>query len=54
MNSTDIIAIKREMRERQKARRAVALEALDAGINDALVRHGTALLGDRPPGIVSA
>jgi 5-formyltetrahydrofolate cyclo-ligase len=54
MNSTDIIAIKREMRERQKARRAAALEVLGARINDDLVRHGTALLGDRPPGVVSA
>ena len=54
MNSTEIIAIKRELRERQKARRAAALEALGAGINDDLVRHGTALLGDRSPGVVSA
>ena len=54
MNSPDIIAIKRELRERQKARRAVALEAIGARINDDLVRHGTALLGDRPPGVVSA
>jgi 5-formyltetrahydrofolate cyclo-ligase len=54
MNSTDIIAIKREMRERQKARRAAALEALGARINDDLVRQGTALLGERAPGVVSA
>ena len=54
MNSTDIIAIKREMRERQKERRAVALEAIGARINDDLVRHGTALLGDQPAGVVSA
>jgi 5-formyltetrahydrofolate cyclo-ligase len=52
--STDIIAIKREMRVRQKARRAAMLEALGARINDDLVRHGTALLGDRPPRVVSA
>lgn len=50
----DIIAIKRELRERQKARRAAALEAIGARINDDLVLHGTALLGDRPPGVVSA
>jgi 5-formyltetrahydrofolate cyclo-ligase len=54
MNSTDIIAIKRELRERQKARRAVALEAIGARIHDDLISHGTALLGDRPPGIASA
>jgi 5-formyltetrahydrofolate cyclo-ligase len=54
MNSTDIIAIKREMRERQKARRAAALEVLGARINDDLVRQGTALLGERAPGVVSA
>lgn len=52
--STDIIAIKRALREQQKARRAAALAALGPGLNDDLVRHGTALLGDRPPGIVSA
>ena len=50
----DIIAIKREMRDRQKARRAVALEAIGARINDDLVRHGTTLLSDRPAGVVSA
>lgn len=52
--TSDIIAIKREMRERQKARRAAALEALGARINDDLVRQGTALLGERAPGVVSA
>jgi 5-formyltetrahydrofolate cyclo-ligase len=50
----DIIAIKRELRERQKARRAAALEALGPGINDDLIRHGAALLGERPSGVVSA
>lgn len=54
MNSTDIIAIKRELREQQKVRRAAALEALGSGINDGLVRHGTMLLGERSPGIISA
>ena len=54
MNSTDIIAIKRELREQQKARRAAALEALGSGINDGLVRHGMMLLGERSPGIISA
>jgi 5-formyltetrahydrofolate cyclo-ligase len=52
--TSDIIAIKRDLRERQKSRRAVALEAIGARINDDLVRHGVALLGDRPPGVVSA
>jgi 5-formyltetrahydrofolate cyclo-ligase len=52
--ASDTLAIKREMRERQKVRRAVALEAIGARINDDLVQHGTALLGERPPGIVSA
>jgi 5-formyltetrahydrofolate cyclo-ligase len=52
--TSDIIAIKREMRERQKARRAAALEVLGARINDDLVRQGTALLGERAPGVVSA
>jgi 5-formyltetrahydrofolate cyclo-ligase len=52
--STDIIAEKRALRERQKARRAAALEAIGASIQDDLVRHGVALLGDRPAGVVSA
>ena len=54
MNSIDITAIKRELREQQKARRAAALEALGSGINDGLVRHGMMLLGERSPGIISA
>lgn len=52
--STDIITLKRALRERQKARRAEALAALGTGVNDGLVRHGIALLADRPPGVVSA
>jgi 5-formyltetrahydrofolate cyclo-ligase len=51
--STDVVTLKREMRERQKERRAAALAALGPGVNDDLVRHGTTLLGDRPPGVIS-
>jgi 5-formyltetrahydrofolate cyclo-ligase len=50
----DITALKHELRERQKARREAALAALGPAINDALVEHGTALLGGRPSGVVSA
>ena len=49
----EILADKRTLRERQKARREVALAALGASVNEGLVHHGMALLGDRPPGIVS-
>ncbi|MFN3743322.1 MAG: 5-formyltetrahydrofolate cyclo-ligase [Hyphomicrobiaceae bacterium] len=49
----DIVALKRALRERQKARRAAALAELGAAVNEGLVRHGMALLGDRPPGVVS-
>lgn len=54
MNSTDTTTHKRTLREQQKARRAEALKALGAAVNEGLVRNGTALLGERPPGIVSA
>lgn len=49
----DILAVKRELREHQKVVRAKALAALGARLNEGLVRHGMALLGERPPGIVS-
>ncbi len=49
----DIVALKRTLRDRQKSRREVTLAALGAGVNEGLVRHGVALLGERPPGIVS-
>lgn len=48
-----IVAIKRGLRERQKARRAEALERGGTRLNDDLVREGVALLGSRPSGIVS-
>lgn len=50
---SNIVAIKRELRDRQKARREAALAALGASINDDLVREGVALLGDRSLGVVS-
>jgi len=49
----DLLALKRTLRERQKARRAAALAEFGARINEGLIRHGMALLGDRPPGVVS-
>jgi 5-formyltetrahydrofolate cyclo-ligase len=49
----DVVALKRALRERQKARRAAALAELGAAVSEGLVRHGMALLGDRPPGVVS-
>jgi 5-formyltetrahydrofolate cyclo-ligase len=49
----DVLALKRALRERQKARREAALAALGSGVNEGLVRHGVALLGDRPSGVVS-
>ncbi len=49
----DIVAVKRTLRERQKARRAAALAELGASVTEGLVRHGMALLGDRPHGVVS-
>lgn len=51
--SPDILALKRELRERQKAKRAAALAALGTRVNEGLVQHGMALLGERPPGVVS-
>lgn len=54
MNSNDITTLKRVLREQQKARRAAALATLGAAVNEGLVRHGTALLGDREPSVVSA
>ncbi len=51
---TEIVTLKRALREQQKARRVAALAGLGAAVNEGLVRHGTALLGDRPPGVVSA
>ena len=48
-----IVATKRGLRERQKARRAKALESGGTHLNDDLVREGVALLGSRPSGIVS-
>ncbi len=53
-SATDITALKRALREQQKERRTAALAALGRSVTDGLVRHGTALLGDRPPGVVSA
>lgn len=49
----ETIALKRALREQQKARRAEALSALGASVNEGLVKHGMALLGDREPGYVS-
>lgn len=49
----EAIALKRVLREQQKARRAHALSAIGAGINEGFVKHGMALLGERPPGVVS-
>ena len=51
--SVDILAVKRGLREHQKAQRAKALAEIGAGVNEGLVKHGMALLGERPPGIVS-
>jgi 5-formyltetrahydrofolate cyclo-ligase len=50
----DILAIKRGLRERQKALRLKALAKLGASVNEGLVAHGMALLGDRPLGVVSS
>ncbi len=49
----DIVALKRTLRERQKARREEALAALGRSVSEGLVRHGMTLLGDRPAGVVS-
>jgi len=49
----NILAVKRGLRESQKAVRAKALAEIGAGVNEGLVKHGMAILGDRPPGIVS-
>jgi 5-formyltetrahydrofolate cyclo-ligase len=49
----DILAVKRGLREHQKALRAKALAAIGPRVNEGLVQHGMALLGERPPGIVS-
>ncbi len=49
----EAIALKRVLREQQKARRAHALSAIGAGVNEGFVKHGMALLGERPPGVVS-
>jgi 5-formyltetrahydrofolate cyclo-ligase len=49
----DILVLKRILREQQKARRQAALAELGAAVNEGLVRHGMALLGNRPPGVVS-
>lgn len=49
----DILAVKRGLRDHQKALRAKALAEIGAGVNVGLVKHGMALLGERPPGIVS-
>lgn len=49
----DILAIKRGLRERQKALRAKALAEIGARLNEGLVHHGMALLGERPAGVVS-
>ena len=49
----DLIALKRTLRERQKTRRAAALDGLGTAVNEGLVQHGLALLGDRSPGVVS-
>lgn len=51
--SDDILGLKRDLRTRQKARRAEALAALGVSVNEGLVKHGMALLGDREPGYVS-
>jgi 5-formyltetrahydrofolate cyclo-ligase len=52
-DAQDLIALTRTLRERQKARRAAALAELGARINEGLVQHGMALLGERAPGVVS-
>jgi 5-formyltetrahydrofolate cyclo-ligase len=49
----DLIALKRALRERQKARRAAALAALGAAVSEGLVQHGMTLLSGRPPSMVS-
>lgn len=49
----DILAVKRGLRDHQKALRAKALAEIGAGVNVGLIKHGMALLGERPPGIVS-
>lgn len=48
-----VLDLKRELRERQKARRETALAALGARVNEGLVQHGMTLLTGRAPGIVS-
>jgi len=49
----ETIALKRALREQQKARRAAALAEGGVSVNEGLVKHGMALLGDREPGYVS-
>ncbi len=49
----DVLAVKRGLREHQKLLRAKALARIGARVNEGLVEHGMALLGERPPGIVS-
>ena len=51
--ASEAVALKRALRERQKARRAEALSTIGARVNEGLVLHGMALLGERPPGVVS-
>ncbi len=51
--SDDVLALKRDLRTRQKARRAEALSTLGTSVSEGLVRHGMALLGARGPGYVS-
>jgi 5-formyltetrahydrofolate cyclo-ligase len=51
--ASEAVALKRALRERQKARRAHVLSAIGAGVNEGFVKHGMALLGERPPGVVS-
>jgi 5-formyltetrahydrofolate cyclo-ligase len=51
--SDDVLAFKRALRTRQKARRGEVLSALGASVNEGLVKHGLALLGDRELGYVS-
>ena len=49
----DVLAIKRGLREHQKILRAKALAEIGTRVNEGLVEHGMALLGERPAGIVS-
>jgi 5-formyltetrahydrofolate cyclo-ligase len=50
---SETITLKRALREQQKARRAAALAEGGASVNEGLVKHGMALLGNREPGYVS-